>query len=115
MDRVLYYDNVILGCHGNRCLLLVFMYIISNAWFLLLKCFKEEVAGAAKGKRAHRVMLTRLLALAGHALAEVTLIKAATCSLHILNWPYIAHTCMLRYVFGNDIMCNANYLGRDQA
>ncbi|CAD6339679.1 unnamed protein product [Miscanthus lutarioriparius] len=30
----------------------------------------EEVAGAAKGKRAHRVMLTRLLALAGHALAE---------------------------------------------
>ncbi|PWZ17554.1 hypothetical protein Zm00014a_001001 [Zea mays] len=30
----------------------------------------EEVANAAKGKRAHRVMLTRLLALAGHALAE---------------------------------------------
>ncbi|EER88149.1 uncharacterized protein At1g04910 isoform X1 [Sorghum bicolor] len=30
----------------------------------------EEVSGAAKGKRAHRVMLTRLLALAGHALAE---------------------------------------------
>ncbi|KAF8723603.1 hypothetical protein HU200_021560 [Digitaria exilis] len=30
----------------------------------------EEVAGAAKGKGAHRVMLTRLLALAAHALAE---------------------------------------------
>lgn len=28
------------------------------------------MANAAKGKRAHRVMLTRLLALAGHALAE---------------------------------------------
>jgi hypothetical protein len=48
------------------------MYIISYAWFSLLECFKEEVSGAAKGKRAHRVMLTRLLALAGHALAEVT-------------------------------------------
>ncbi|RLM54417.1 hypothetical protein C2845_PM10G06930 [Panicum miliaceum] len=30
----------------------------------------EEVAGAAKGKGPHRVMLTRLLALAAHALAE---------------------------------------------
>ncbi|KAJ1258806.1 hypothetical protein BS78_10G103000 [Paspalum vaginatum] len=30
----------------------------------------EEVAGVAKGKRPHRVMLTRLLALAAHALAE---------------------------------------------
>ncbi|KAL6606948.1 hypothetical protein ACP70R_042601 [Stipagrostis hirtigluma subsp. patula] len=30
----------------------------------------EGVAGAAKGKRPHRVMLTRLLALAAHALAE---------------------------------------------
>ncbi|KAL6861321.1 hypothetical protein ACP4OV_017021 [Aristida adscensionis] len=30
----------------------------------------EEVAGATKGKRPHRVMLTRLLALAAHALAE---------------------------------------------
>lgn len=68
----MYCDNVILGCHGNRCSLLVFMYIISYAWFSLLECFKEEVSGAAKGKRAHRVMLTRLLALAGHALAEVT-------------------------------------------
>ncbi|CAL5052129.1 unnamed protein product [Urochloa decumbens] len=30
----------------------------------------EEVAGTAKGKGPHRVMLTRLLALAAHALAE---------------------------------------------
>ncbi|CAO1947477.1 unnamed protein product [Urochloa humidicola] len=30
----------------------------------------EEVAGAAKGKGPHRVMLTRLLSLAAHALAE---------------------------------------------
>lgn len=110
----MYYDNVFLGCHGNRCPLLVFMYDISNACFLLLKCFKEEVANAAKGKRAHRVMLTRLLALAGHALAEVTFINAATCSLHILNWAYIAHTCTLNMSFVMT-MCNANYLGRNQA
>jgi hypothetical protein len=44
---------------------------------LLLKCLKEEVAGAGKEKIPHKIMLTRLLALAAHALAEVTFIKSA--------------------------------------
>lgn len=39
---------------------------------LAVQYLKEEVSGAGKGKRPHQVMLTRLLALAAHALAEVT-------------------------------------------
>lgn len=37
---------------------------------MLFKYFKEEVRHAEKGKRPHQVMLTRLLSLAAHALAE---------------------------------------------
>lgn len=55
----------------------------------------------AKGKGPHRVMLTRLLALAAHALAEVTFTNAATCFLHLQNWSYIAHTCALTNVVGH--------------
>jgi len=48
--------------------------------FFITEMFKEEVAGAAKGKGPHRVMLTRLLALAAHALAEVT---STNAKLHV--------------------------------
>lgn len=57
------------------------------------------MADTAKGKGPHRVMLTRLLALAAHALAEVTFTNAASCSLHIDNWSY--HACALTYVVGH--------------
>ncbi|PWZ06761.1 Uncharacterized protein Zm00014a_024857 [Zea mays] len=42
----------------------------ANSSLLTLCCNCEEVARAAKGKGAHTVMLTQLLALASHALAE---------------------------------------------
>jgi hypothetical protein len=81
-----------------------------NRQLVVLVCY------AYAGQPPHmNSMLTRLLTLVGHALANVTFINAYTCTLHILDWPYIAHTCALKYVIGNDRMWNANYLGRDKA
>ena len=55
---------------------------------------------AEKGKRHHQVMLTRMLALAAHALAEVAFINANVCYLHL-------HENLLF------VMYNVNYLGRE--
>jgi hypothetical protein len=58
------------------------------------------VRAADIGKRPHKVMLTRLLALAAHALAEVAFINANVCYLHL-------HKSLLF------VMYNVNYLGRE--
>lgn len=76
---------------------------------LLLTWFKEEVAGAAKGKGPQRVMLTRLLALAAHALAEVTFTNAANV-LCIFKLGYILHIHVHWHM-----SLVIYYLGRDQA
>lgn len=67
------------------------------AILLSYKCLKEEVGGVGKGKRPHQVMLTHLLTLAAHALAEVTFINAAMCSSHVLSW----FTCSPNFVICN--------------
>lgn len=69
----------------------------------IVELLKEEVAGSGKVKRPHRIMLTRLLALAAHALAEVHSLVSYKCKLCICN----------KLKCG--IMCNATYLGRNQA
>ncbi|OEL35545.1 hypothetical protein BAE44_0003434 [Dichanthelium oligosanthes] len=76
----------------------------------------EEVAGAAKGKGPHRVMLTRLLALAAHALAEicnaVTISRLLNATLVIpkfLYRKYEVRSLTIYMYFPQKLRCRCNF------